>query len=380
MSFIYNKRVLFISLFAASSVAQAQLQEGFTVSPSIGYYNMDNNRGLEDVDAISLGLGYQFGNPWAIELVYVDAETNTTTNNTSVDFQQYRLDTLYHLQTNGNLTPYLAAGIGKTEISSSANNTLVNLGGGLKYALNDIFSLRADFRLINDIKDHELDNLTTLGAHFTFGGQSKQTAAYEPAPINEPEPVNEPAPVVEQAPLDSDNDGVIDAKDVCPNTTAGVLVDASGCALDDDKDGVPNHLDACANTRADAKVDAKGCNLMFSEAKEVKLDVLFATNSNVVNKEFYPQIEELAAFLNEYTTASVSIEGHTDNTGSAAYNKTLSEKRAQAIADILTKELGVQESQVTAVGYGEELPLVNNDTPENRQANRRVITIISLNE
>lgn len=380
MSFIYNKRVLFISLFAASSVAQAQLQEGFTVSPSIGYYNMDNNRGLENVDAISLGLGYQFGNPWAVELVYVDAETNTTTNNASVDFQQYRLDTLYHLQTNGNLTPYLAAGIGKTEISSSANNTLVNLGGGIKYALNDIFSLRADFRLINDIKDHELDNLTTLGAHFTFGGHSKQTAAYEPEPINEPEPVNEPAPVIEPTPVDSDNDGVIDEKDLCPNTAAGILVDASGCALDDDKDGVPNHLDACPNTRAGAKVDAKGCNLMFSEAKEVKLDVLFATNSSQVSKEFYPQIEELAAFLNEYTTASVSIEGHTDNTGSAAYNKMLSEKRAQAIADVLTKELGVQASQVAAVGYGEEKPLVNNDTPENRQANRRVITVISLNE
>ena len=60
---------------------------------------------------------------------------------------------------------------------------------------------------------------------------------------------------------DADGDGVADADDKCPNTPAGVKVDASGCPLDADGDGVPDYLDKCPNTPAGVKVDAAGCPL-----------------------------------------------------------------------------------------------------------------------
>jgi OOP family OmpA-OmpF porin len=177
--------------------------------------------------------------------------------------------------------------------------------------------------------------------------------------------------------LDSDNDGVADHKDQCLNTPAGVSVDMKGCALDSDNDGVIDHLDACPNSTVGSKVDDKGCYIALKEAKSIRLDVQFASNSTLVNAKYFPQIKKVAAFLKEYPKASVVIEGHTDDSGSAAYNQSLSEKRAQAIAHVLTKELGVAANRVSAIGYGEEKPLVNNNSAANREANRRVVAVIS---
>ena len=64
--------------------------------------------------------------------------------------------------------------------------------------------------------------------------------------------------------IDSDNDGVPDEYDACPNTPAGVKVDADGCPIDSDKDGVPDYLDKCPNTPAGVKVDADGGRLVFA--------------------------------------------------------------------------------------------------------------------
>ena len=397
MPFLLNKRVLLASLIAASSVAQAAPEEGFTIAPSIGYYNMDNHRGVDNTTALSLGLGYQFGNPWAVEFVYLNADSEASVGGSDVDVDQYRLDALYHLAEQGNWTPYLAAGVGTTDFSPGENNALINAGGGVKYALNQDLSLRADFRLINDVEDNELDNLTMVGLHYVFGAKS--------APAQEPKSVmaknvvakaadadndgvidandqclSTPAGVsvdMKGCALDSDKDGVADHKDQCLNTPAGVSVDMKGCALDDDKDGVADHLDACPNSTAGSKVDAKGCYVVLKEAKSIRLDVQFASNSTVVNAKYFPQIKKVAAFLKEYPKASVVIEGHTDDSGSAAYNQSLSEKRAQAIATVLTTELGVATNRVSAIGYGEEKPLLNNNTAANREANRRVVAIIS---
>jgi OOP family OmpA-OmpF porin len=68
-------------------------------------------------------------------------------------------------------------------------------------------------------------------------------------------------PCKEPKPVDSDGDGVVDSLDKCPNTPAGVKVDAQGCPLDSDGDGVPDYLDKCPNTPAGVKVDAQGCPL-----------------------------------------------------------------------------------------------------------------------
>ena len=65
------------------------------------------------------------------------------------------------------------------------------------------------------------------------------------------------------------------------------------------------------------------------------------------------------------------IEGHTDSTGSAAYNHQLSERRAKAVRNYFVSK-GIPGSQIETLGYGEEMPRVSNTTPEGRAINRRV--------
>jgi OOP family OmpA-OmpF porin len=109
----------------------------------------------------------------------------------------------------------------------------------------------------------------------------------------------------------------------------------------------------------------------------VKLNVLFGNNKTDVEQKYYPEIEKLAMYLKEHPQSTVLIEGHTDDSGAASYNQTVSEKRAKAIADVLIRTFEVSEDRVSAIGYGEDTPLFDNDTAEHRKANRRVVAIIS---
>lgn len=374
MPFLLNKRLMLTSLAVATSmalssvvVAQTHQEAGFTFAPSFGYYNFDGDRNAKDETAFSVGLGYRFNNPWGVELVYLNADSEDKRTRANIDARQYRLDALYHLTSDRNFTPYLAAGVGFMELSPGKDNALLNLGAGVKYALSEMVSLRGDFRLIDDVEDNRIDNVTTLGLHFAFGGKSTSPeTAIKAAPL-----------VVPVAFIDSDGDGVADANDQCPGTPAGVQVDAKGCALDDDQDGVPNYLDACPDTAAGKKVDARGCSLVLEIEKPVSLAIYFATNLATINKEYYSDIKEVAAYLEKYPKTTIVIEGHTDSAGAAAYNKTLSKKRAQATADVLVKELNIEANRVSVVGYGAEKPLIGNATEEQRRANRRVVAIIS---
>lgn len=375
MSCLLSKRAFFISVVAtASTIVQAYPEEGFSIAPSLGYYNMDNERGVENSRALSLGLGYQFGNPWAVELVYLNADTKSQT--TDVDVDQLRLDGLYHFDDRNNFTPYFAGGIGKTDFSPGSNNALINAGGGLKYTVNKSLSLRADFRLIKDTEDHELDNLTSIGLHFLLSNTQSPTSEVS-TPIEEIKEeeaiVTTPVVVV----TDGDQDGVTDAQDQCLTTPYDVEVGSNGCALDDDKDGIANHLDMCPTSSAGAEVDEKGCYVVLDEQKTVSLDIQFANNSIVIEQQYYTQIQDVANFLKENPETAAIIEGHTDDRGSHVYNQSISERRAQAVMEVLINNFDISADRIDAVGYGEEKPLASNDSASGRNLNRRVAAVIS---
>lgn len=100
-------------------------------------------------------------------------------------------------------------------------------------------------------------------------------------------------------------------------------------------------------------------------------EVFFDVNSADVKEESYPELKEVYDLLWEHPDLVIEISAHTDNQGSHDHNMELSEKRAQAVVDFL-KSKGVPGRMLVAKGYGETAPLVANDTPENRQKNRRV--------
>jgi outer membrane protein OmpA-like peptidoglycan-associated protein len=104
-------------------------------------------------------------------------------------------------------------------------------------------------------------------------------------------------------------------------------------------------------------------------------DLLFATDSASVRPDLTSDLRAVAASLLRYPNSRIEVIGHTDNTGTAAYNQDLSQRRASAVAGVL-RDSGVPSGRLAAYGRGEDQPVASNLTPDGRAKNRRVEIII----
>lgn len=104
--------------------------------------------------------------------------------------------------------------------------------------------------------------------------------------------------------------------------------------------------------------------------------VTFPTGSATVASSFLPALREVARSLNAHKNSTVRVVGHTDNVGSATYNKQLSQDRALAVARILIS-YGVSSSRITYSGRGFDEPITSNATAAGRAQNRRVEVVIT---
>jgi outer membrane protein OmpA-like peptidoglycan-associated protein len=100
-------------------------------------------------------------------------------------------------------------------------------------------------------------------------------------------------------------------------------------------------------------------------------NVKFETGSAKVSDDSKALIGRINATLARCAETKIEVAGHTDSVGDAAANKALSQRRAQAVADLL-KSGGADASRLTATGYGQEMPIASNDTAEGRAENRRI--------
>ena len=100
-------------------------------------------------------------------------------------------------------------------------------------------------------------------------------------------------------------------------------------------------------------------------------NITFASDSAELNPSFYKVLNSVNIVLKQYEKTLVEVAGHTDSTGASDYNQKLSERRANAVAQYLEGQ-GLRSDRVITVGAGETHPVATNDTPEGRQANRRV--------
>ena len=106
--------------------------------------------------------------------------------------------------------------------------------------------------------------------------------------------------------------------------------------------------------------------------------VNFDTNSARIMSGSEAILEKAVKALTDNASIHVRIEGHTDSRGTAAFNKKLSEKRANAVVDYLVGK-GINADRLSAIGYGEAAPVAPNDTPENMYKNRRVDLVVTKN-
>ena len=104
--------------------------------------------------------------------------------------------------------------------------------------------------------------------------------------------------------------------------------------------------------------------------------MLFDTGRYTLRPPAREALAKLSGIVMSYPGLKLQVEGHTDSTGSAAFNQKLSEQRAATVRDFLVQQ-GVDLNSVTAAGFGPTMPIADNTTPSGRQKNRRVEIVVS---
>jgi OOP family OmpA-OmpF porin len=169
---------------------------------------------------------------------------------------------------------------------------------------------------------------------------------------------------------DRDRDGIADFDDKCPDQ-AGIA--AYGGCPDTDGDGIDDSRDKCPNSKG--SVANNGCPEITIEDLEIlelaMRAVQFETGRAALKSESAKILNQIADIIRRYPDFSLSISGHTDNTGSATNNQVLSQKRAESCYEFL-KQAGISASRMNFAGYGESRPIADNNSLRGRALNRRV--------
>lgn len=409
---------------AGTGIASEKAPYKSWVGGFVEYYNVDSDKPkplgyLEDGIGGGAEFGFRFKPQWAtrIEFSALDIDTNLDrlgTRDPNNGGSRVGIDAMYFTE---NDAMYLFAGLKHESIGES--HRLANLGLGKHWHVNDNWRVITEAAVYHDFGEGFRDYGLKLGLAYIMGSTSKSSApkdsdgdgvfdSLDQCPNTPPgtqvdskgcnvdsdgDGVNN---AIDQCPgtpagqavdakgcnNDLDGDGVVNAADKCPNTPPGTKVGAKGCSLvlDSDQDGVLDQADQCPNTPLTDKVDAVGCSVFVEQEVTVNLQVLFANNSAEIDNPNDPQFSEFTAFMNRFPNTQAVIEGHTSAVGQASYNQTLSERRANAVRQLLIDQYGLAADRMSAIGYGEERLLDSSNTPEASTKNRRIEAKVSAKE
>jgi hypothetical protein len=179
---------------------------------------------------------------------------------------------------------------------------------------------------------------------------------------------------------DNDNDKIVDTQDSCPNEKedADSFEDDDGCPdPDNDNDSIFDGSDHCPNDPETVNnyQDTDGCPdsvpvevAKFTGAIE---GITFDNNKDTIRKTSVPTLNAALAVLLQFPDMRIEIQGHTDSKGDDAFNLDLSQRRASSVMNWFLQH-GVDASRLRAVGYGETVPVADNNTDAGRAINRRV--------
>jgi OmpA-OmpF porin, OOP family len=310
-----------LMLVVFTTAAQAEVKAGsFSVTPFIGGYVFEGNEyDQEDTYAAGLRAGYNFTENIGMEgfFNYVPLNNKDWNDDNEVELFGYGIEGLYHFMPESRFVPFLAVGVGGIHYDAipndpgNRNKVALDYGAGLKLFVTDNIALRADVRHVIPFNDTYNNFLYTLGITFAFGGAEKETVV-EPR-VEEPLPPPPPPPPPEPV-----------AKPV------------------------------------------------IIEKGRQTLDVKFDFDKSIIKDDYCKDIDDLDKVMKDYPDLNVVIEGHTDNIGTDAYNKNLSQERADAVKKYMVEKGGIDANRIKAIGFGEERPVDSNDTKEGRAKNRRV--------
>ncbi len=395
--------------FAAGENQESQV-ERFFVNPMVGGLHMESSSYDPEIN-YSVGFGYNYNANLSTELLGGFSQEKS-----GPDSEVYHasVGAMYHFMPEERLVPYVVAAVGLLAINEDGDDTdhhsQFNYGAGLKYFLSGDLAVNTEVRHLLASSGEPNNVMYSAGLVYHFGGVAKTAPAAPPPPLDSDGDgvidgrdncPGTPAGVAVDprgCPLDTDGDGVYDYLDNCPGTPADVAVDPRGCPLDTDGDGVYDYLDKCPGTPAGVKIDSDGCPLpvdrdgdgVYDDVDrcpdsepgalvdeygcQVVLTLLlqFDTNRADIRPEHIKDMDAAAAFINKYPGKKILVAGHTDSDGSAEYNQLLSQKRADAVRDYLIKNYNLEGTNIMARGYGESRPIADNSSAAGKQQNRRV--------
>lgn len=316
----------------------------FELTPVIGYAHSEGTKGIDDEKFVGIRFGFNLDTPVLsqIELGY-DYSPHVSyehVNNVPVGYKTNINRYYANLVKEFGLTDWLGLygllGVGYQDLNRELEERpdiedggFAQAGLGFKFHVTDNFALKLEARDLLDFDHGDNTFMYSLGFAVGFGGEKEVVKEVTPEPVAI-------APQVQEI-GDEDGDGVLDNVDRCPGTPKGVVVDEYGC----------------------------------EKVIVLNLRANFAFNSSNITPEYESKIKEVADILVEHKEYRVVLEGNTDSVGSAEYNKKLSLKRANAVADVLNRQ-GVDRSRISTIGLGEDNPVASNATKEGRAQNRRV--------
>ncbi|MEZ9762984.1 OmpA family protein [Vibrio splendidus] len=122
--------------------------------------------------------------------------------------------------------------------------------------------------------------------------------------------------------------------------------------FDQDSDGVINERDLCPDTPQFAEIDNDGCGSLVETEDSYVIRILFNNDSDTINSIYDQQIKGMVNFLKQYSNTAIEIQGYASNVGNHQYNMTLSTRRAKQVRRKIIN-LGIKESRIRIVGFGD---------------------------
>ena len=110
------------------------------------------------------------------------------------------------------------------------------------------------------------------------------------------------------------------------------------------------------------------------------IGLTFGSGKSTIEPELFRLLSTVQRAIRKFPSSPITIEGHTDSRGDARFNENLSYERAMAVKQYLLANMGLEQSRITALGYGESKPIATNETSEGRSKNRRIDVVISLGQ
>ena len=353
------------------------------------FFNINDHWNLGTYIALtkSLNKSFSFTTKVSFNEITKWGETGNDVSVITDNLEYYGVDGMFNLALlkNARLSPFIAVGGGYTWIEEGPYNTfslkqgdknLVGAGTlngalGFNYKISDRLSAILQFTYKHTFKEY-------LTKHF----QNSIGISYKlDKSIKKESPTSN---------IDSDQDGVEDRVDLCPDVP-GLKIFA-GCP-DTDGDGIPDSLDKCPNEKdGDSgcvkKEPIKDNNDDAKEDKQskqninlkVKQTVYFEHRIAKLDHSAEAVLDQLIELTKNVKDVKLLVEGHTDNTGSKEFNKQLSMNRANNVKAYLVDQ-GISGNNIDIAHFGETQPAESNDNKQGRFLNRRAeITITIKND